>query len=545
MYYFCLCYIIVYLKKIIVPIKPLTQIALLLLLVATGFSVMAQNEEPSTTDLLVKELLSKAKKSLNKNPGKAFEYINDALQYKNEITPKQQVKLYEVTASAYSRQQSYLPALDYFYKALALQKKVDTLRLHYTYNNIGCTYMQLGDSTKSRKFLYKSVEGLKKVIARGKLEEKSVEAYLVYSNLAVLEMEGKHYDKALEMFHVYNKHSIRLKDTAGIVNTYQNLSNIFHSLKQLDSSKYYSDKGILLSKKARLDSEEAYLYYYRGLNYSKTQNDSAIYYLEKGYALAQQKALNDVKLSSASTLADLYEAKNDYKKATEYLRIANSLSEESMELQNKKKVELLEFENEQKAKEQEALVQTQKRENALIFIFILLVPISLVVFLMYRLQKTKANQRKIENELLLQKMEGKNKELTSNAIQMLQVSERIDATHKELNHLKSIADNPTKKMLNTIILDLKKGNQSFNKQEFEKLFIETDEEFYKKLLHEFPTLTKNEIRLCAFAKMNFSAKEISSVTQQSPNSILVGRSRLRKKLGLEENQSLTAFLKNY
>ena len=164
---------------------------------------------------------------------------------------------------------------------------------------------------------------------------------------------------------------------------------------------------------------------------------------------------------------------------------------------------------------------------------------------MYRLQKSKANQRKIENELLLQKMEGKNKELTSNAIQMLQVSERIDATQKELNHLKSIADSPTKKMLSTIILDLKKGNQSFNKDEFEKLFIETDEEFYKKLLHEFPTLTKNEIRLCAFAKMNFSAKEISAVTQQSPNSILVGRSRLRKKLGLEENQSLTAFLKNY
>lgn len=527
------------------PIKPLRQIALLLLLLATGFSVVAQNKEPSKTDLLVKELLSKASKSLKKNPGKAFEYINDALQYKNEITPKQQVKLYEVTASAYSRQQSYLSALDYFYKVLALQKKVDTLRLHYTYNNIGCTYMQLGDSTKSRKFLYKSVEGLKKVIARGKLEEKSVEAYLVYSNLAVLEMEGKHYGKALEMFHLYNKHSLRLKDTVGIVDTYQNLSNIFHSLKQLDSSKYYSDKGILLSRKAKLDSEEAYLYYYRGLNYGNTQNDSAIYYLEKGYAIAKEKGLNDVKLSSSSTLADLYEVKNDYKKATEYLRIANSLSEESMELQNKKKVELLEFENEQKEKQQEALVQTQKRENVLIFIFILLVPISLVVFLMYRLQKTKANQRKIENELLLQKMEGKNKELTSNAIQMLQVSERIDATHKELNHLKSIADNPTKKMLNTIILDLKKGNQSFNKQEFEKLFIETDEEFYKKLLHEFPTLTKNEIRLCAFAKMNFSAKEISSVTQQSPNSILVGRSRLRKKLGLEENQSLTAFLKNY
>lgn len=517
----------------------------LFLFLTTGGFIMAQSKSLSDKDILVKELLSKATDNFSTNPNKAFDYINQALQYKNDITPQQQLKLYQVTASAYSFQQSYLLALDYFYKTLSLQKKIDTTRLHYIYNNIGCTYMQLGDSTKSRKFLLKSVEGLKNVIAKGKMQEKSVEAYLVYSNLAVLEMEGKNYDKALEMFHIHRKHSIRLRDTAGIVSTYQNLGNVFQSLNQIDSSRYYSKKGILLAQKARLNDEEIYLYYNLGENYSKSKNDSAIYYLEKSFILAKKKPLNDIQLHASRILADLYEAKNNHKKANEYLRIANALSEESIKMQSKKKVELLEFENEQKAKQQQALVDTQKRENILIFSFILLVPVSLVVLLMYRLQKTKATQRKTENELLLQKMESKNKELTSNAIQMLQVSERIDATQKELNHLRSISDSPTKKMLNSIILDLKKGNQSFNKQEFEKLFIETDEEFYKKLLQEFPTLTKNEIRLCAFAKMNFSAKEISAVTRQSPNSILVGRSRLRKKLGLEENQSLTAFLKNY
>lgn len=509
------------------------------------FQEVRSQEKASANDTKVKELLNKAVKNIHKSPEEAFPYINQALEYSDDLTPKQEQKLYEVTAMAYFHHQSYLPALDYYYKSLALQKKIDTLRLHYLYNNIGCTYLELGDTLKSKKFLYKSHDALKRIIARGKTEEKSVEAFLVYSNLAVLEMEAKNYDKALEMFHIHRKHSIRLKDTLGIISTSQNLSNIFDNLKQPDSSDYYFKSGIRLAKQAKLTSEEIYLYHARGINYSKKANDSAIYYLEKSFRMADVKPLNDVKLSASRALADLYEAKNNYKESTKYLRIANSLSEESMTQQNKRKVKLLEFENEQKAKQQESMVEAQKRENFLIFSFILLVPVSLIVFLMYRLQKSKANQRKIENELLLQKMEGKNKELTSNAIQMLQVSERIDATHKELNHLKSISDSPTKKMLNSIILDLKKGNQSFNKQEFEKLFIETDEEFYKKLLHEFPTLTKNEIRLCAFAKMNFSAKEISAVTQQSPNSILVGRSRLRKKLGLEENQSLTAFLKNY
>ena len=163
---------------------------------------------------------------------------------------------------------------------------------------------------------------------------------------------------------------------------------------------------------------------------------------------------------------------------------------------------------------------------------------------MYRLQRTKSIKRKVEIELLIRKMEDKNKKLTSNAIQILQASEQIDATKKELNQLKSISDSPTKKMLDHIVQDLKNGNQSFNRNEFEKLFMETDEVFYKKLLQKYPTLTKNEIRLCAFAKLNFSTKEISAVTQQSTSSILMARSRLRKKMGLTENSSLTNFLKS-
>lgn len=42
--------------------------------------------------------------------------------------------------------------------------------------------------------------------------------------------------------------------------------------------------------------------------------------------------------------------------------------------------------------------------------------------------------------------------------------------------------------------------------------------------------------------MNLSAKEISAITQQSPNSIVSARYRLKKKLGLEEGESMDIFL---
>lgn len=507
---------------------------------------MAQSGTPEhKPDVVVEELLEKANDLTHTNPVKSLQYLNKALKYKDDISEEQLLFLYKIGTVASINQQSNMQALDYGYKALALQKKTDPSQMHFIYNNIGCVYMQLNDTEKSRKFLNLSLQGLKQSIANGTLKEKEVEAYLVYSNLAVIEIETKHYVKALEMLHIYRKQSIRLKDTSGIIITYQNLSNVLHNLKQADSSRYYSDKGIALSKKKKSFDDLAYLYYYRGYNNRETAKDTAIFYLEEAYKLGEKLNLNDVKLSTSKSLADLYEDRVDYKNSNYYLRIANSLSEKDISEQNKKKTELLEFENERKIKQQEALIKTQKRENLLLFGFILLVPVSVIGFLMYRLQRIKAIQRKVENELLVQKMESKNKELTSNAIQILQANEIIDYTQKGLNQLKTSVDTPANRMLTQIISDLKSGNQSFNKKEFEKLFVETDEEFYKKLLLKYPTLTKNEIRLCAFAKMNFSTKEISAITQQSSNSILVARSRLRKKIGLDENQSLTVFFKSF
>jgi len=73
-----------------------------------------------------------------------------------------------------------------------------------------------------------------------------------------------------------------------------------------------------------------------------------------------------------------------------------------------------------------------------------------------------------------------------------------------------------------------------------KLLLNKD--LYINLLQKFPNLTRDEIRLYAFTKMNLSTKEISAITHQSPNSIVAARYRLRKKMNIDENQSLTHFL---
>jgi DNA-binding CsgD family transcriptional regulator len=94
--------------------------------------------------------------------------------------------------------------------------------------------------------------------------------------------------------------------------------------------------------------------------------------------------------------------------------------------------------------------------------------------------------------------------------------------------------------LSAIIQDLERENTSKTIwEEFEHRFIAVNPEFYQTLLQSFPDLTQNEKRLCAFLKLNMNTKEISTITGQTPHSINVARTRLRKKLGLSNSEVCT------
>ena len=59
-----------------------------------------------------------------------------------------------------------------------------------------------------------------------------------------------------------------------------------------------------------------------------------------------------------------------------------------------------------------------------------------IIFLMFQLQKSKSQKREVDNQLLIKKLEEKNKELTNKSLQILQTSEMLESTHKELIGLK-------------------------------------------------------------------------------------------------------------
>ena len=68
--------------------------------------------------------------------------------------------------------------------------------------------------------------------------------------------------------------------------------------------------------------------------------------------------------------------------------------------------------------------------------------------------------------------------------------------------------------------------------------------FMKRLHARHPDLSNNERMMCAYLKMNLSTKEIAPLLNISVRGVETIRYRLRKKFGLEREDSLTDYLSN-
>lgn len=77
---------------------------------------------------------------------------------------------------------------------------------------------------------------------------------------------------------------------------------------------------------------------------------------------------------------------------------------------------------------------------------------------------------------------------------------------------------------------------------FETNFERAHEQFMKTLKDNYHDLTPSDLRLCAFLRMNLSSKEIAPLLGISVRGVENHRYRVRKKLNLEADDSLTEFI---
>jgi len=77
---------------------------------------------------------------------------------------------------------------------------------------------------------------------------------------------------------------------------------------------------------------------------------------------------------------------------------------------------------------------------------------------------------------------------------------------------------------------------------FQEAFNNADKDFLKKVKVLHPELTANDLRLCAYLRLNLSSKEIAPLLNISVRSVEVKRYRLRKKMNLDHESGLVTYI---
>ena len=77
---------------------------------------------------------------------------------------------------------------------------------------------------------------------------------------------------------------------------------------------------------------------------------------------------------------------------------------------------------------------------------------------------------------------------------------------------------------------------------FKEAFDTADTDFLKKVKQAHPSLTPNDLRLCAYLRLNLSSKEIAPLLNISVRSVEIKRYRLRKKMELHHEQGLVEYI---
>lgn len=83
---------------------------------------------------------------------------------------------------------------------------------------------------------------------------------------------------------------------------------------------------------------------------------------------------------------------------------------------------------------------------------------------------------------------------------------------------------------------------SINEKSLLNINNESQQRFLEMLLKKHPNLSRTDIDLCVFIKMNLSNKEIAALKNTSDNAINVAKNRLRKKLDVNTNGDIFSYL---
>ncbi len=471
------------------------------------------------------------------NYGKAISYFDQtlSLDLKRKNDEDISVDLNNI-GKVYFSWKKYDRALEYYRESLARaiaagNKNMEAIRL----SNIGQAYNAMDETEKALDYLNQALDLDQKL---GNIEKTGIR----HSHLGLVYLkQGKH-EEAFES----------LTKAIGIFEKTNNVPSKIITLNHL---------GDLM--KARGKYDEAQRYFNESLDLSK------------------RLGLKVQQMRSAKNISNIYKKTGDFENALRYFETYTQLKDSIFDEEKHRQLAEFEarYETEKKEQENELLRQDAKiqRKQKTIFIVsgiaLLFIAISFIILFSYKrkslIQKQKLYEKENQlhhldiekkekenqhlqdvlfaeeqiNKLQTEKIQQKNRELSTATVHILNKNEVLGNIRKMAGDWMRDADFEKSKNMKKLIREVE-NNTDLDEQwnQFKLHFESVHKGFFERLMQQFPTLTQNELKLCAYLRMNLSTKEIAQMLNIGTESVTTKRYRLRKKLMLEKEENLVGFI---
>jgi ligand-binding sensor domain-containing protein len=160
------------------------------------------------------------------------------------------------------------------------------------------------------------------------------------------------------------------------------------------------------------------------------------------------------------------------------------------------------------------------------------------------LDRTEKEIVRLQNEKLEADVNYKNKELSTMTMHLVQRNKVLAKIKEVITTVIKSNDIPDGsagfRHLVRLIRDVEKGDQDLDQLTIH--FNNVNNEFFNKLKDRYPELSPNDLKFCAYLRMNLSTKEMAQLMNVTTKAVEVGRYRLRKKLSLLPEVNLYEFL---
>ncbi|WP_422107834.1 tetratricopeptide repeat protein [Winogradskyella sp.] len=371
---------------------------------------------------------------------------------------------------------------------------------------------------------------------------------LINTNLALNLKGQKQYEEAKALLFEaisYFETSNYNNDLAG---AYDNIGWIYAQQDSLELAEDYYNKSLEISKVYGETSLVGLNYRHLGELYNKKgKYRKALNYMKDALQIAEETGTRKKMIGDLLEISKAYAGLGRYKKAYEYHVDYRKLHDEILGRENIERMNELEVKYQTEKKEKELIIKKneiklleerkQKAENEKLFLLISLIgALALAFAIVYGLRQ-KMKRNKIEREKLDNDLAFKEKELTTHALHLAHKNEVLLDLKSQLKELKVNGNDSRnyQKVINTINLDINNDN---NWEQFKTYFEDVHKGFNHKVIHSYPSVSNNDLRLMSLLKMNLSSKEIANILNISIEGVKKARYRLRKKLNLSTEDSL-------